>query len=110
MLHSHVKEIELDKRAVRAKVCTRCYQCPHREYSLGLDVPRPCERTCTIFINLPALQAAVAQRLPVLGDADQAVEAIVCETCHARPTAGEFCAEFASRTCPLSRYGRDVIN
>jgi len=56
------------------------------------------------------MHLAVANRLTVLADADKAAEQVVCETCHARPTSGEFCAAFSSRTCPLSRYGREVID
>jgi hypothetical protein len=109
MHHPPIEETELIKRGVRAKICVRCYQCPHEQATLAADVPRSCERDCTIFANLPLMQSAVLRHLPVLGDADEAVEQIVCAVCHVRPTSGEFCAEFATRTCPLSRYGRDVI-
>jgi hypothetical protein len=110
MNHPYHTETELIRRAVRAKICTRCYQCRRGEFSLAADVARSCEPQCTVFINSAAMYAAVAEDLPVLADADLAVEQIVCETCHIRPTSGEFCAEFASRACPLSRYGRDVID
>src|SRR5947209_5491211 len=108
MLHPPIEELELSKRAVRAKICPGCYQCPGSERALNQLTPRSCEAACMIFINLPAMHLAVTNRLTVLSDADKAVEQVICETCHARPTSGEFCAEFASRTCPLSRYGRDV--
>jgi hypothetical protein len=110
MNHPQINEMELVRRAVRAKICTRCYQCPRDQMALTPEVARSCEPECTLFHNLPALHAAVAKDLMVLADADRAVETLVCERCKARPTSGEFCAEFSSRTCPLSRYGRDVID
>ena len=110
MHHLPVLEAELCKRAVREAVCPRCTQRPPHSEHLGPEVPRSCEPTCTIFLNLPTLQEAVEKRLPVLDWADRAIRSVACSSCQASPSAGDFCSEFFARTCPLSRYGREVID
>jgi hypothetical protein len=35
---------------------------------------------------------------------------LICAHCKATPTAGDFCVEGQTRTCPLSRYAKQVID
>ena len=34
---------------------------------------------------------------------------LICARCTLAPSSGEYCAEYMARTCPLSRYARDVL-
>ena len=103
--------LELIKRAVRGTVCTACYQRPHGSESLPANVPRSCEGACPIFYHLPALyRIAVEEDTSAPGALDTAVKQTICSGCHLAPTAGEDCVEFADRTCPLSRFSREVVS
>jgi hypothetical protein len=51
--------------------------------------------------------AATAEDRP--GEWERDVKDVVCATCRLRPSAGEFCPDYAARTCPLSRYSGDVL-
>jgi hypothetical protein len=108
-MHEHHKtRFELSKLAIRARICTQCYQRPLGSEHLDSTKPRTCEPTCTIFLGLPKLIGAVAHG-PLDEPADDAMQRLVCPTCHASASAGDFCVDRLDRTCPLSRYGADVI-
>jgi hypothetical protein len=109
---SSVQHLSLDSilRAVRDKVCVTCYQRPPGSEKLPNGVARSCEGKCPIFYHLPALyRIAVHDDSPAPGAIEQAIRGRICRHCSLAPTAGEECAEFSSRTCPLSRYGADVV-
>ena len=98
------------ERAIRDSVCTICYQRPHGSEALPNSVARSCEAGCPIFFHLPALNRIAAdQDTSAPGALDRAVKNTICGGCHLAPTAGEDCVEFADRTCPLSRFAREVV-
>jgi hypothetical protein len=99
--------LEVAKLAVRSKICPDCYQRPVGSESLGL-VARSCEAHCTIFQSLPLLLTAT-QQTPAEMSLDRVMREFVCKGCQASPTAGDFCAEGLTRTCPLSRYAATVL-
>ena len=108
-MHQHHKNrFELAQLAIRSRICVECYQRPVGSERLGADQPRSCEPTCTIFLGLPKLIGATAHG-PIEESADEAMEKHVCPRCHASPSAGDFCTDRLDRTCPLSRYGADVL-
>jgi hypothetical protein len=75
---------------------------------MAASEPRSCEPTCTIFLGLPKLVGATAHG-PLDESPDEAMQRVVCPTCHASASAGEYCTDRMDRTCPLSRYSADVI-
>lgn len=97
------------RRAVRARVCPTCYQRPKGSDFDPPHVARTCEPLCPIFLNLPRLVevAAVCASAPV--SFEQSVKDLICARCTLAPSSGEYCAEYMARTCPLSRYARDVL-
>ena len=105
----HLPMTEVTRRLARDVACTQCYQRPPGSATLGPEVARSCESSCPLFTHLPALVslAAVVGERP--GDCERAITDTVCSACRLRPTAGEFCAEYASRACPLSRYSGQVV-
>lgn len=112
MQHLHVNEVE--RRAARATACPHCYQRPPGSEALGPETARSCEARCPLFIHLPLL-VQIAGRVQHGGDAaagecEHDVQLTVCRHCDLSPTAGEFCVEYATRTCPLSRHAGDVIS
>lgn len=107
MQHNPIDEVA--RRAVRAVACTQCYQRPAGSEALGPEVPRACEATCPLFLHLPTLVRLAPGLTAEPGAVDRALQASVCRTCRLSLTAGEYCAEFAARACPLSRYGSDVL-
>ena len=60
-------------------------------------------------MNLPRLVdvAAVCASAPVAFERE--VKDLICARCTLAPSSGEYCAEYTARTCPLSRYARDVL-
>jgi hypothetical protein len=109
---SEHRKLSLDviDRVVRDSVCTICYQRPHGSETLPNSVARSCEPGCPIFFHLPALyRIAVDMDTSAPGALDVAVKKTICSGCHLAPTAGEDCVEFADRTCPLSRFAREVV-
>ena len=109
---SEHRKLPLDtiQRAIRGSVCTVCYQRPHRSELLSNGVARSCEGRCPIFFHLPALyRIAVHQDTSAPGALEVAVKKTICSGCHLAPTAGDDCVEFADRTCPVSRFAREVV-
>ena len=106
----HQKPIDVIVRAVRGTVCTTCYQRPYGSETLPRTIARRCEAGCPIFVHLPALyRIAVHHDTAAPGALEKAVKETVCSHCHLAPTAGDDCAEFENRTCPLSRFAGEVV-
>jgi hypothetical protein len=110
MSEHHALTLGTIHRAIRGTVCTSCYQRPHGSEHLSNDVARSCEGACPIFFHLPALyRIAVHGDTEAPGALDDAVKRTICGRCHLAPTAGDDCVEYADRTCPLSRFAREVV-
>ena len=97
------------KRAIRAKVCTQCYQRPAGSESLTSDVPRTCEPLCPIFRNVPRIIDLATVCADAPASYENLLKQLVCARCTLAPSSGEYCSEYNARTCPLSRYARDVL-
>lgn len=110
MNHRKASNIDSIKRAIRGSVCAVCYQRPRGSESLGNNVPRACEPACPIFNRLPDLyRIAVHDDTARAGELEQRIRSAICSACSLAPTAGEFCAEYQNRTCPLSRFAVEVV-
>lgn len=95
----------LARFALRAEICAHCYQRPPGSEHLTAHDARSCEATCPLFAHVRPLHELARQEIePEPGAADHAVRELICTHCHANPTAGEYCACYLSRTCPLSCY------
>jgi hypothetical protein len=105
----HLPLDEVAHRLARETACVHCSQRPPGSESLGPEVPRACQANCPLFAHLPRLIGIARQAGDRPGDVESAVIAGVCGACHLKPTAGEFCTEYQSRQCPLSRYSGDVV-
>jgi hypothetical protein len=93
------------KSAIRAGICVQCYQRPLGSESLAANVPRSCEMSCPLFINLDNLHALARRGVdPAPGAYEHAMRDYVCAECHASATAGDYCTLNLTRGCPLSRY------
>jgi hypothetical protein len=66
MIHSpDQKEVE---RNIRAQVCASCpFRTPGTDAN-STDEPRPCERVCPLFTQLPDLAEAARQLDPIVGN------------------------------------------
>jgi hypothetical protein len=107
---THHLSLDSILRAIRGTVCVMCYQRPLGSEYLPNTLARGCEEHCPVFCHLPALiRIAVHGDTNAPGALDSAVRNQICTGCTMAPTAGERCVEFDDRTCPLSRYGRDVV-
>jgi hypothetical protein len=104
----HKNRFELAHLAIRARICTTCYQRPEGSEKMDSTEPRSCEPTCTIFLGLPRLVGATTHG-PLDGSADEAMQRLVCPTCHASASAGDYCTDRLDRTCPLSRCAAQVL-
>ena len=105
----HLTMLDAAQRALRGVICTHCYQRPPKSETLDAATPRTCEPSCTIFTNLPQLMEVVWQHKTDGQGGEEAMGSFVCPHCHAAPTSGDFCSERLARTCPLSRYGDQVL-
>jgi hypothetical protein len=96
--------------ALRGQVCPICPLRPPGSESLGPTVARSCEVGCTIFTNLETLKGIAASSAdnPLAGY-ERAIREQICQGCKAAPTAGDFCYEGFSRTCPLSVMAPNVL-
>jgi hypothetical protein len=104
----HLAQDEIARRAVRMQICPTCSQRPPRSESLG-PRPRSCEPTCAIFTYLPTLQRLVAEGDSRFDSLQRALRDEVCCQCTLSPSHGDYCSDMLARTCPLSRYARDVV-
>jgi NADPH-dependent glutamate synthase beta subunit-like oxidoreductase len=107
----HLEKLDLCRRAVRSRVCVKCYQRPLHSDAWGPADARPCEGGCPIFQNLPHLIGlAVQRRVDPAVSTEKRIRDVVCSACAASPSAGDYCAESLARTCPLSRYNQEVLD
>ena len=105
----HMPTIDVARRLAREVACTQCYQRPPASEALGPEVPRSCEGVCPLFFNLPTLLGLARRVDDTPGACETAVRQTVCGRCRLTPTAGEYCADYAARTCPVSRYSAEVV-
>ena len=105
----HLPITEVEKRLVREIACPSCYQRPPGSEALGPEVGRACEGICPLFFHLPKLAKLAAQIGDRPGECEKALKDQVCQGCTLRETAGDYCADYSARTCPLSRYSTAVI-
>ena len=105
----HLPLDQVSRRLVREVACVRCGRRPPGSETLGPEAPRACEPSCPLFSHLPGLISVARQVGERPGECEQTVRLTVCDDCHLRPTSGEFCADYQSRECPLSRFGVDVV-
>jgi hypothetical protein len=105
----HPTATQTAQRLTRALICTKCPRRPAGSESLGPLDPRSCEPTCALFVYLPQLQQIAGQNDPVPGDYERSLKDTVCGKCRLSPTAGDYCADYLARSCPLSTYAGEVI-
>jgi hypothetical protein len=95
--------------AIRQRVCGLCFKRPVGSEVFGADLPRRCEKGCTIFQNLDAMRRVVAD---ADGDPDfdagMQIPMGVCRGCGLSATAGAYCHQRLNRACPLTVYGDRV--
>jgi hypothetical protein len=101
----HHPKLELARSILRQRVCVKCYLRPPGSENVAPTVMRACEGDCPIFLSLPTLLRIDMQTEDKsLGGYQLAVRDLVCQTCMASDTAGDFCVGQMTRTCPLSLY------
>jgi hypothetical protein len=104
-------KLELARRTLRQHVCTKCYIRPMGSEQFAPSVARACESDCPIFMSLPTLlRIDVQVQESSLGKYERAMRDLVCQSCMASPTAGDYCVGQMTRTCPLSLYLREAID
>ena len=69
-----------------------------------------CEGKCPLFLHLPKLARLANQVGDRPGECDGAVKDQICQGCILKESAGDYCPDYAARTCPLSRYSTAVIS
>jgi len=106
----HLPVTEVQKRLVREIACINCYQRPAGSEKLGCEVARNCEGICPLFFHLPRLARLANQMGERPGECEMAVKDQICQSCALKESAGEFCADYGARTCPLSRYSSAVVS
>ena len=105
----HANLVVRAQRAVRSKICTQCWRRPVSSESMDPLTARVCEPGCSIFINIPRL-LGIAKHDPTQPFVyENRIRNIVCSVCEVSPTAGDFCEQDMSRTCPLSRYAGEIL-
>jgi hypothetical protein len=105
----HEKPSDVARAALRAGICTICYQRPRDAGPMTPSQPRVCEPTCTIFAFLDTLERIAVSDNSKPGEFEHAMREQVCSRCTMSATAGDYCAEMEARTCPLSRYAPRVL-
>jgi hypothetical protein len=109
-VEQHNPKLNLMQRAIRAKICVKCYERPARSESWLPTQERTCEAKCGIFENLPRLIGIAVRPDPPRTSLDVLVRNSICIRCTVSDSAGDYCASNLARTCPLSRYSQDVID
>jgi hypothetical protein len=51
----------------------------------------------------------VIEQVPASAAPDDVMRNVICGSCNASASAGDYCAEALARICPLSRYGAEVL-
>src|SRR5688500_1978219 len=105
----HATASNVARAALRAGICTGCYQRPRDAGTLTPSQARVCEPTCTIFAFLETLERIATSGESGPGAFEHAMRERICSRCNLSATAGDYCAELEARTCPLSRYAPRVL-
>jgi len=106
--HQH---IDVAQRGIRWEICTQCFNRPAGSEALGPHEPRACEPWCAIFHHLPKLMRIVhTVHASTLADYQHAIKDEICQFCDLSDTAGDYCAKRTMESCPLARYGGEVID
>jgi hypothetical protein len=105
----HLPITEVQRRLVREIACVSCYQRPRGSEALGPQVVRACEVSCPLFFHLPKLARLASQVGDRPGECEAAVQDQICQGCILKESAGDYCADYGARTCPLSRFSAAVI-
>jgi hypothetical protein len=105
----HLPITEVERRLAREIACVSCYQRPAGSEAFGPEVARACEGTCPLFFHLPKLARLAGHIGERPGECEAAVKDKICQGCCLKETAGDYCAGYGARTCPLSRYSAAVI-
>lgn len=111
----HENVLNVMRRAIRKEICPTCFRREPFVDGTNSTEARPtearqCEAGCSIFINLPMLKRLSQKSIhdSTISLEDEILEKI-CARCESNETAGDYCRDRTSRSCPLSRYGFDVI-
>ena len=107
MLRTHFS-LEVLQHEMRRRVCAGCRWRPRHNEALGPEVARPCEATCSVFRNLPALARTALLMDPMIRPVEQTLRRHIAEMCAARPKAGREAVATGSTDCPLTRYQDEV--
>jgi hypothetical protein len=107
-----VDQLELSRRALRARVCRACDWRPRSPEIISPLVPRPCEGDCPIFKNLPDLKgiARFTARESAPGQCQAIVKRVVCRHCMGSMAAADTCPVGLACECPLARYAADALD
>lgn len=109
MLH-YLPVLTEAQRAIRGSICPTCPSRTVRGDEANCRLPRACEANCTLALFLPQLLAIAARTdLSEPGAIDAAVRKRICQQCPYSPSAGDYCAERLTRTCPLSRHAERAV-
>src|SRR4051812_32234034 len=84
----HEATRERARRAVRMSICKRCPRRPRCSESLGADVPRACEASCSLFHNLPRLLQTAECVDPMIGSYEHIMNQLIDDLCSKTTTAG----------------------
>jgi hypothetical protein len=106
----HPALIPVVKYALRKDICPVCIERPAGSETLGPTEPRSCEGECPIFnYTAKLIGIAVTARGARTAPVEHMVLDHVCDQCDHSETAGEFCADRFTRSCPLSVHYLKVI-
>jgi hypothetical protein len=105
----HLPITEVQRRLVREIACVSCYQRPPGSEALGPQVARTCEKSCPLFFHLPKLARLANHIGERPGECEAGVKDQICQGCALKESAGDYCADYGARTCPLSRYSAAVV-
>lgn len=107
----HHATLDVLQRAVRAKVCPDCYQRPMGSERLGPEVPRHCEPDCAVFVHLQQIEQILQNtRSASLAAYEKGIRDVICQKCHLSDSAGDYCSQWLTRTCPLSRQAAEIVS
>jgi hypothetical protein len=106
----HIPMIESVRHAFRSTFCTICQLRPAHSEALGPMVARTCESTCSLFLHINKLNE-IAEAGPGThpGDYQLAIKNMICNGCCLKPTAGDYCVERLSCTCPLICFSAQAV-
>jgi hypothetical protein len=94
---------------MREVACTRCSKRVELQLRSGVRVAEPCETECTIFANLPKLEAFPRFAGDARVDVQRRMREQICIDCHACSSLRHDCDRLVARDCPLSVHLFDVI-